>query len=395
MIEIKPHINHKSNCPYCGSLLKVNHILWQGMHICVDSICIECNAKIIEDMRVSHALKWNYQVDLDKNLLFGNEDARKWFGEPLLESLKKPQYQQIEITKEVLKKNQRVIILNCIDILYGHSLLKLLNAQIYIEKYPNYGLIIIVPKFLKWMVPDGSAEVWTVDISLKRGQDFYFNFHQFMSSELERFDEVFISEAYSHPSDFDITRFTKISQHNFDSKILNITFIWREDRLWINYLFFRILKKVGLLAVALLLQNWKIRILFNSMRFKLPGAKFTVAGLGKKTRFPGWIEDARVHKFEEETEKQTCKIYSESRLVIGIHGSNMLLPSGHAGLTIDLMPQERWDNLTQDILYQIKDPRLAAFKYRYVPDEIGINDLSHIASSMIFLSHYYKDTYPF
>lgn len=61
----------------------------------------------------------------------------------------------------------------------------------------------------------------------------------------------------------------------------------------------------------------------------------------------------------------------------------MLLPSGHAGMTIDIMPKDRLGNFAQDILYQEKDSRLAAFKYRYLPIEIGVKLLADIASSMI------------
>ncbi len=383
MIEVKPSIQHHSNCPHCRADLKNIGLVWHGMHICVESKCVQCNTLIIEDLRVGHAIKNSYQIDLKNNLLFGNEQGKEWLGKPLLKSLQEPQSQIITITKEVYKESPSVIILNCIDFLYGHCLLKLLNAQRHIDNYSNYGLVVVVPTFLRWMVPDGVAEIWKVDIPLKCGQNYYLKFHQFMSEEIRRFDKVYVSKAYSHPNDFNITRFTKVSQHSFNQAVPNITFIWREDRIWINPIIFSIMKKLNIFKVALVIQNWKIRQLFKSIKFQIPSVKFTIAGLGTLTNFPEWIEDARVHKFDEQTEKQLCQIYSDSRLVIGIHGSNMLIPSGHAGMTIDLMPKDRWGNFAQDILYQEKDPRLAAFKYRYLPNEIKINQLAYIAYSMI------------
>ncbi len=364
--------------------MKPKNILWQGLHVCVESYaCNDCGAEIIEDLRVGHAVNYPYQIDLNKAQIFGEKTATKWLGLPLFNSLISPNNRDIKISKEVFKASERVIIINCIDFLYGHCLLKLLNAQKYLEKFPEYGLIVIVPKLIRWMVPQGIAEVWTVDISLKDAYDYYPSFHQFVCIEAERFSEVYVSRAHSHPSQFDISKFTGVAKHNFEQEELQITFIWREDRIWSSLLTQRILSKLKMSQIALMLQNWRVERLFKQIRSAIPSARFVVAGLGTKTQFPKWIEDYRVDSFNEKAEREVCEIYSASRLVIGIHGSNMLCPSGHAGMTIDLMPRDRWGNIAQDILYQEADPRLASFRYRYLPLGIKIADLAYIASSML------------
>ncbi len=364
--------------------MKPKNILWQGLHVCVESYaCNDCGAEIIEDLRVGHAVNYPYQIDLNKSQIFGEKTATKWLGLPLFNSLISPNNRDIKISKEVFKASERVIIINCIDFLYGHCLLKLLNAQKYLEKFPEYGLIVIVPKLIRWMVPQGIAEVWTVDISLKDAYDYYPSFHQFVCIEAERFSEVYVSRAHSHPSQFDISKFTGVAKHNFEQEELQITFIWREDRIWSSLLTQRILSKLKMSQIALMLQNWRVERLFKQIRSAIPSARFVVAGLGTKTQFPKWIEDYRVDSFNEKAEREVCEIYSASRLVIGIHGSNMLCPSGHAGMTIDLMPRDRWGNIAQDILYQEADPRLASFRYRYLPLGIKIADLAYIASSML------------
>ncbi|MEM7725440.1 MAG: hypothetical protein AAF208_03595 [Cyanobacteria bacterium P01_A01_bin.45] len=380
--------------------LSPKEMIWQGIHICMKAECLRCEKVVIEDLKIGHATNSAYQIDLKAGTVFFNGDKSKlffkWLGQPLVHSLKNPQDKEIKISKEVFKKCQRVVILNCIDYLYGHSLLKLLNAQRHLENYPNDDLVVIIPTFLRWMVPKGVAEIWTVDIPLKKSQYFYTSFNQFVCKELERFDEVYVSKAYSHPSQFDITEFTGISKHNFEQQNFRITFIWREDRLWSYHFLFRFFRKFRILEILMLLQNWKIRRLFKRMQTQLPSAKFTITGLGQKTNFPEWIEDFRVYKFDKNTEIEMCKVYSNSRLVIGIHGSNMLLPSAHAGMTIDIMPENRWGNFAQDILYHEKDPRLAAFKYRYLPFNTSINQLEKIASSMLlkyseFISNMFED----
>ena len=159
------------------------------------------------------------------------------------------------------------------------------------------------------------------------------------------------------PVNLILAKFTGVPKHDFDKEEYKITFVWREDRLWCNNWIFKVCRKLKLLQIPLSIQNWNVRRLFSKMQKLLPTAKFAVAGLGKSTNFPEWIEDFRVDKFDEKTERQMCHVYSESRLAIGIHGSNMLLPSGHAGMTIDMI-EERWGNFAQDILYQESDPRL-------------------------------------
>jgi hypothetical protein len=110
---------------------------------------------------------------------------------------------------------------------------------------------------------------------------------------------------------------------------------------------------------------------------------FVVAGLGKTIDFPEWISDLRVEKFDEANERELCKIYGQTDVIIGVHGSNMLLPSGHANMVLDLMPKNRWSNFAQDILYQEDDCRMASYRYRYIPIETSINTIAHIVDSML------------
>ncbi len=354
------------------------------MHTLVKSECGGCRAEIIEDLKVSHALLLDpNKIDLEQGKIFS-----KGLGTPpLLENLHDRVQLECKIEKEVLIKFDRVIVLNCIDYLYGHCLLKLLNIQRHLEDFPDYGIIAIVPQFLRWMIPEGVAEIWTVNIPLKHALLCYPTLNDFVHREFDRFDEIYVSKAYSHPSQFDIAKFTRVSKHDFNQEQVRISFIWREDRLWCNNLLTKVLKKMNLINLALLIQNRKIQSVFDRIRSKLPTAKFTVVGLGIKTNFPNWIEDYRVKKFDAEAERKTCQIYADSRLTIGVHGSNMLLPSAHAGMTIDILPEDRLGNFAQDILYQEPDPRFASFRYRYLSFHTSTSELADIGSSMLLYHH--------
>src|SRR3989344_1391569 len=385
MIRIKPVIEQNSVCPYCSVPMDNRDVLWHGIHVCVISVCGKCGSEITSDLKVGHAMSNPYQPDVKKGRLFGKDPALSWFGNPLLNSLRNPlSDHDVGFRVERIKRCTKAIILNCIDFLYGHTLLKLLNAESHLKGSLDAGLVVLVPGYLRWLVPDGVAEVWTVDMPLSKAQNYYPVLDRRIKRECERFYEVFVSSAHSHPKDFDITLFTRTSRHDFGSKRYRITFIWREDRPWLaENLILRAARGFNLMGLLLFWQNLKVRRLFSLLRKSFPDAVFTVAGLGKRTSFPAWIQDKRVGRFTEESEREACGGYSESRLVIGVHGSNMLLPSAHAGMTMDLMPESRWANFAQDVLYQEHDSRLSSFVYRYLPANIKVSLLNAILRAQV------------
>ncbi|MFQ5977076.1 MAG: hypothetical protein ACE5OZ_02950 [Candidatus Heimdallarchaeota archaeon] len=360
-------------------------ILWQGIHVCVESRCSDCGSEIIEDLKIGTAIYAPFQADLRKGLLFGDSEYETWFGIPLLKSLQHPQKEaKVKFEVEKFREAREVIILNCIDFLYGHSLLKLLNAEHHLKEHSNFGLVVIIPSFLRWMVPEGVAEIWSVDISLSKAKNYSPDLDRQIKRECERFSAVYVSSAYLLPKNFDISKFTRIAKHDFSAEDFRITFVWREDRLWWPHnRSLGLIRKLKLNGIILRQQNAKIRRLFSLLRHDFPKAKFTIVGVGKKTRFSAWIEDKRVNRYTNELEKLVCQTYSESRLIIGVHGSNMLLPSGHAGMTIDLMPVVRWGNFAQDILYQEEDNRMSSYKYRFLPVSTTPKLLAVIASTQL------------
>ncbi|NKQ38648.1 MAG: hypothetical protein HF967_04115 [Methanosarcinales archaeon] len=399
MIQIHPSIEQKFTCPICKQEIEANKTMWQGIHVCVESECTNCQRTFYQDLKVGHSLYAPFSVDLHNFELFGSENSKDWYGVPLQKSLKNPNCKNVKFKKEIYANHDRVVILNCIDYLYGHSLLKLLNAEKHLKVNPEYGLIVILPQFLEWMLPKGIAEKWVFDISLKEGQEFFTDFNNTIQKEMKRFSEIHISKAFSHPKDFDITNFTGIEKHNFQKDDFRITFIWREDRLWINNsLLNKGINKLNITILKDLFLNWqkrKVITIFSELRKRFPDAIFTVAGFGNHQKskifsnahsfrmsykkFPKWIDNQIVYNFNTDTEKKLCQIYSDSRIVIGVHGSNMLLPSAHAGMTIDLMPDDRWGNFAQDILYQENDNRVASFKYRFLPISIKAHLVAKIA----------------
>lgn len=401
-LEIKPHIEAAADCTSCGTRLAPQGLLWQGIHVCAEYRCTRCRAGFHEDLPVGHAIQAPFRVDHvegERRLTGGDPGAVSWFGEPLRRSLEQPDPAPVAMEVRSLRKCDKVVVLNCLDFLYGHCLLKLLNAARHL-KAPEWGLVVIVPGFLAWMVPDGVAEVWTVDLPPGRAQRHFPDLHRRISAELERFAQVRLSRAYSHPRGWEPLPFTRVPRHDYAAANYRVTFVWRSDRLWQgDWSLQAAIGNAGFTAGFLqALQRRKVVRVLEQLRGDLPEAKLTVAGIGREGGFPPWIDDRRLARpGDPDGERELCRTYAESRVVIGVHGSNMLLASGHAGMSIDLMPESRWTNIAQDVLFAgegvpdvadgadaaDRDPRLSAFRHRFLPIGTAPSLVAQIAAGMV------------
>jgi hypothetical protein len=393
MIQIKPFLLTDCKCN-CGGDFSFSELIWQGLHICEKLTCQKCGKVRLNSLKVNQSGIEPYVFYPDSDLVCdyeGNVVQDNWFSKKL-KSLAKPVTKDVDFKVEILHKYDDVLILNTLDYVYGHSLLYLLNLQRIIESETEFGIIVIVQPMLRWLIPNKNiAEIWTVNLEFRDFNNYYPVLSAKINSELARFDKVMLSKAHVIPTNenINIQTFTGIQPYNFlnEPASPSITFIWREDadRLWIRNIFLlKGFKKAGLGRLLIPFQYLRVIFLFRLLLRKF-GKKYTysVAGLGDYGNFPSFIMDLRVKRFTEDSEKMLCKIYSESTLVIGIHGSGMLLPSAHAGMTVSLMPSKRWGNFAEDILFTEKDVRMAAFQRRIVPLNLSLFNIRDIVVDMV------------
>lgn len=395
MIELKPNTYNRFLCPECkNNNIKVIDIIFQGIHVLADCKCNICNFKFYHDFPIGHALYYPIVIGKINQRVYDKNNI-KWFSKPLKDSLLSKSKDKIKIEKKIFFNKKDVIILNCMDYLYGHVLLKLFNAQYYIDNCKEYGLIIIIPKMFKWLLPEGISEAWIIDINLKETQNWFIKLEDFVRKEFKRFDKIYLSLAFSHPdsSKIDIERFTKIKRFNLDNFLKNkisITFITREDRLWFNPKFelfvYKIVRKLKLIRYFnkffIYFQNELINKTCKQVKIEFPSANFNVVGLGRNGKFKKYINDYRERNISKEIEIKWCKIYSKSHVVIGVHGSNMLLPTALAAGFIEILPKNKYGNIIQDILLPYKKRKLfylGRFIREFVtPDEIALEVISMI-----------------
>lgn len=334
-------------------------------------------------MQFYHTLPVGHTVD--SALVAGRADVKidsrrvghDWLSESISKTFPVSE-EAVIIRKTIYRECENVVILNALDFLYGHSLLKLYNAQHHLDHDRHLGLVLIIPEIFEWMIPSGCSEVWVVDLPLHKLATGYRAIAEFVSAELKRFKKVFLSHAYSHP-DFesvDIRQFTGVTPFSLDlfNKLLpQFTFVLRQDRWWfanrIAYWFYRISRKLRLSGCARWVlssqQNGLVKRAIQTIRSKIPGAKVYIVGLGKIGNFSGYAHDMRVTKVDGAMEKNWCTIYSHSHVVIGVHGSNMLLPTAFAAGCVEVLPEDRYGNMVQDISVRYSD-RKQLFFYRFV-----------------------------
>jgi hypothetical protein len=393
MIQIKPFIPAKSTC-VCGGDFIFSELLWQGLHVGEKLVCNKCNKIRIDSLPINQSILEQYTFYPESGSITdieGNAVPDNWYSVKL-KSVANPVNDDVEIEIEKIGYYEEVLILNTLDYVYGHSLLFLLNLQRIINAEKRIGIIVIVQPMLKWLIPKtGIAEIWTVKLGFQKFHNFYPVLSAKINSELKRFNRVWLSEGHLVPTNenIEIETFTGIKPYDFlnEPVIPGITFIWREDpdRLWIRNIFLlKGLKKLGFRRILIPLQYLRVLLIFRFLRNKLGNKyKYSVAGLGKFGKFPSFIKDRRVVLFNEESEKRLCGVYAESILVFGVHGSSMLLPSAHAGMTMSLMPSRRWGNFGEDILFRERDMRLAIFQRRIVPLNLCIADIRDIIIDMV------------
>lgn len=381
MIELKPNTYNNFHCPVCyNKILEVKDIIFQGIHILAYCICKKCDNAFLIDFPIGHAFS-NPQIINIKTKKILKKNYVEWFTKPLIASFRNKSNKKVIISKEIFFHKEKIIILNCIDYLYGHVLLKLFHAQYYIDNFSEYGLVIIIPKKFKWLIPKGASEVWYLDIDLKDTLNWYINLENFFSKQLENYKKVFLSLAHSHPdfSKINIERFTKVEKFNlsnFYKQNCTITFIYREDRLWDSSNLLLFFKRLGIFKLFknfkllnIKIQNKLIINLYREIKKSIPNIIFNVVGFGKKEKFCKGINDFRENEINFTIEKRWCKIYSTSHIVIGVHGSNMILPTSLSGSFIEILPLDRFGNFLQDIAAPLNSRQqffLGRFLYEFV-----------------------------
>lgn len=401
LVPLTPACFNDFACPVCGTPRpEARRNLFIGIQVLADYRCAKCGSEYLRDLPVG------FQTDLQlafeertKRVLHPN--AEPWITYPEYAT---PTTFDFPIERKVFGEHKKVIVLNLLDHLYGHVLLKLYNAQHYLDHYKGYGLVLLIPKMFEWLVPKGVAEAWVVDQKLSQARAWHPCIDRFVQQQLPRYEEVQLARAWGHPdfADIDFERFTGIAPFKlteFTARPPHITFVARTDRLWFATPFGKFCyRALGGLGLKKSLGQWfvqrqstLIRKSMRRIRAEVPEVSFTVVGLAPSGGFDGLAEDLRTTRMDKEVELAWCRAYAKSHIVIGVHGSNMLLPTAHAAGLIEILPHDRFGNLAQDVSIRYRN-RMQLFLYRFVDEFAPPSMVARNAVSMLrHFTLYYRN----
>jgi hypothetical protein len=366
-----------------------------------DLLCGRCGREFYGDLAAGQALYTPMLLEKATGAVHDPHGV-EWFAGWLRESYSRRSDAPVPFdVREHSPITRPVVLLNCLDTLYGHSLLKLLNAQYYLDRRADVDLIVMVPTPLAWMAPDGVAQVWSVGLPLRRGTEWNDWLAREVRRRVEAFDRVSLGQALSHPrpDEFDIERFTRVKPFplgEWDARLgrPTVTFVWRDDRPWRAPAGAAPSTRLGRAGQFITSksrpragQSELVSGLAEALRRDSPSLDFAVAGLaggGGRGALPEWVKDLRLTALDAAAERGWCERYAASHVVVGVHGSNMLLPSAHAGGVVELIGPERWGNFTQDILFRdTADCRETLFRYRFVDELTPPPELARLVGLLL------------
>jgi FkbM family methyltransferase len=361
LFSVRPLPTHAGTCPRCLEPLPAVRVRFPGWRSLLEGDCAACGHRYLQDLPTGHGLVYPTTLDLDTGETFDPAGAT-WFSSWLRPAWESPDGGPVRFSTTVHQARPEVMLLNCLDAVYGHSVLKLLNAQHELERADGVGLVLLVPASLAPLLPEGVAEVWTVHETALRFDRWLLELEERIASELERFESCLLSPAFPHPhpATYDLDRFLKrVPPERVGDP--SIVFSLRDDRLWGRD------EKV---------QRERLARFASRVEKTFPRVGYAAVGVGGRAGLPPAVEDLRSLNPDEELERRWLALLRGADLVVGVHGSNMLLPSGLARATLELLPEPRYGNVFQATLVEQREPMSALFRHRTLYGDPALADVS-------------------
>lgn len=368
-------------CPFCaGTRLPQGQAVIPGTYALFETTCPTCGRQLLAHYPIGYAAGSGLVLDPATGEVHSNESNR-WYATNLASAWAGRRERPVRIMRERFREPRRPLLVNAIDLMFGHCLQKLFDLPRLRDEHPDRDLIVLVQDFARWLVPDGAAEIWSVDIALREGREWFDDLARQVSELLETIPPAAIEGGLGRRS-VDIATFTRVEP--FDRgrpealATPRVTFIWRSDRCWT----LGITPAEGAEAIAE--QAMLMSSLAMTLRQAMPQLAIAVAGIGRDSALPDWVEDHRIASGGKIDELAWLDLYRSSHVVLGVHGSNMLLPAAHAATAIELVPPGKWQHVgdTYDFV-RGSDGLQALRNFRFLPTATSPRDVAAVVQVMI------------
>lgn len=363
------------------------------MPIFVDGTCPTCGSAFFVDWPAGHALLHPVIIARETGAVYAG--GGEWYARRVASCFgtrQNPSAAEIIVRGEC-RRGGGAIVLNCLDFLYGHVLLKLLSAARHMREAPEDDLVVIVPRLLAWLVP-ASAVVIEVDLQLDRGMEWLEGLDTTVREVLAPCTAVRISPAISQP-DLTTEELSTLGLAPAQGRAgapLQVGFILRDDRVWSGpprlslRAARRFLPNRTVQGLLRRLQHRNYRTLTRWIRKRYPDSRIVALGIGRPAGLSAGIVDLRTPG-PTRCESEWLEEYRRCSVIVGIHGSALLLPSLLAGAVVDLIPTHKLDGaFGSDMLIPrgyVQDPKLALFQYRMLPEASSPRTVAEHVSSII------------
>src|SRR4051794_20195089 len=362
-LSLEPAPATAGACPRDGTPLEVARVHLPGWRIAIEGRCPSCGHRYVQDAPSGHGAMYPVSLDLDTGELLEATGA-DWFARPLRDTWEYPDVKPVSFTVERGGGSDREagLLLNCLDPIYGHALLKLLGAPRVIDAAGSATTVVLVPRALAHLVPRAVGELWVVDEPVRRLAGWLEQLEERLAREVTRFERLDLVAApvYPHPSTYDMERFAGSIEPERGGKP-SIALSLRDDRLW---------------GADRADESARVAELQERLAAAYPAAAVAVVSPGTPGGLPPEVEDLRTERPAVEDELRWLAILRGADLAIGVHGSNMLLPSALARATIELIPAARWGNILQASLVREGDALEALYNHRFLYGDDRLSDIA-------------------
>lgn len=397
MIEIFPKIvDIKSICPKC--LNKGNfesELYFQGIHVLGKNVCNSCGTEYISTIPTGHSTFFPVSFTLDKRHQRFDKESGSWMALPLISSVCDGLSSEGVFKRHNLGVEKELILINCLDDCFGHVFTKVWNVYLELQNRQNKTIAVLIPAQCRWLLPSTGIEIWSVNLELGQIKQGIQGLDEWIRNQFQRFNKVLLHPTYIHLNHqsldfkqilgvgpFDLKQFTNLSP--------KITFVWREDRFWLSSRFLYFLNKVSIKykletlfsPIFIWRQEQLIKRVVKLIKRNLPSSSFTITGKGKLGNLPSIIKDERYEFIDLKVEHKWNQIFSRTHVIIGVHGSHMMIPSTLAAGFIEILPRYKIDHMTEDIA-QSHNSRLSHFLGRFVDEYAGAGLISRHVVSLV------------
>ena len=227
-------------CPECAGQLLPENLHFAGIPVFAECTCSSCHSRYWVDLPAGHALLHPTVISSNGNVYFDGLDWYSKIAQNIFRSRSAPKPARIRV-RSAPSGAKSALIVNCLDTLYGHAVLKFLSCLHYLRRAGELDVIPIIPSVLSWMLPPHLQSSIEVDAPLADFGSWIGGLDAAVRSLLSPYGSAYLAEAVSQPdlSPVDLS----ILGPEFRSKPFwpadgeepkQLTIVTREDRLWIG-----------------------------------------------------------------------------------------------------------------------------------------------------------------